>query len=66
MGILPDNPVSAVKLTLKRTVKPEIDIFTKQEAAAMLEALEDEPLQFQVLIQLVTEQNKTKTGTCAL
>lgn len=52
LGILPDNPASAVKLTLKKPVKPEIDIFTKQEAAAMLEALESEPLQFQVLIQL--------------
>ena len=52
LGILPDNPASAVKLTLKKSVKPEIDIFTKQEAAAMLEALEGEPLQFQVLIQL--------------
>ena len=52
LGILPENPASAEKLTLKKPVKPEIDIFTKQEAAAMLEALEQEPLQFQVLIQL--------------
>lgn len=52
LGILADNPASAAKLTLQKPVKPEIDIFTKQEAAAMLEALEGEPLQFQVLIQL--------------
>lgn len=52
LGILPENPASAEKLTLKKPVKPEIDIFTKQEAAAILEALEQEPLQFQVLIQL--------------
>lgn len=52
LGILSENPASAVKLTLKKPVKPEIDIFTKQEAAEMLAALENEPLQFQVLIQL--------------
>lgn len=52
LGILSENPASAAKLTLKKPTKPEIDIFTKQEAALMLAALADEPLQFQVLIQL--------------
>lgn len=52
LGIISDNPASAVKLTLKKTVKPEIDIFNKQEATEMLLALKDEPLQFQVFIQL--------------
>ena len=52
LGIISDNPASAVKLTLKKTVKPEIDIFNKQEATEMLSALKDEPLQFQVFIQL--------------
>ncbi|MBO6140167.1 MAG: site-specific integrase, partial [Ruminococcus sp.] len=31
---------------------PKVEIFTKQEAAQMLEYLEDEPLQFKVLVQL--------------
>ncbi|MBQ8824150.1 MAG: tyrosine-type recombinase/integrase family protein, partial [Ruminococcus sp.] len=52
LGIISDNPASAVKLTLKKTIKPEIDIFNKQEATEMLSALKDEPLQFQVFIQL--------------
>lgn len=52
LGIISDNPASAVKLTLKKTIKPEIDIFNKQEATEMLLALKDEPLQFQVFIQL--------------
>lgn len=52
LGMIIENPASAQKLTMKKPVKPEIDIFTKQEAAEMLAALETEPLQFQVLIQL--------------
>lgn len=52
LGMIVENPASAQKLTMKKPVKPEIDIFTKQEAAEMLAALETEPLQFQVLIQL--------------
>lgn len=39
-------------LDIPKVTPPKIDIFTKQEAAEMLAALETEPLQFQVLIQL--------------
>ncbi len=50
--IITENPARAELLDIPKATAPKIDIFTKQEAAAMLEALEGEPLQFQVLIQL--------------
>ena len=50
--ILSENPARAERLDIPKATKPKIDIFSKQEAADMLEALEKEPLQFQVLIQL--------------
>ncbi len=46
------SPASAERLTLPKAQKPKIEIFSKQEAAKMLECLEKEPLQFQTLIQL--------------
>lgn len=52
MGLITDNPASSERLTLPKQVKPKIEIFTKQEAAAILEALENEPLQFRALIEL--------------
>lgn len=52
VGIINENPARAERLTLPKIVKPKIEIFSKQEAAAILEALEKEPIQFQVLIQL--------------
>ena len=50
--IISENPARAELLDIPKATAPKIDIFTKQEAAVMLEALEQEPLQFQVLIQL--------------
>lgn len=50
--ILSENPARAELLDIPKVTAPKIDIFTKQEAAEMLAALETEPLQFQVLIQL--------------
>jgi integrase len=52
LELISSNPASADKLTLQKVVAPKIEIFTKQEAAAMLECLESEELQIQVLIQL--------------
>ena len=51
-GLLNENPANAEHLTLPKVQVPKIDIFTKQEAAQMLAALENEDLQFQTLIQL--------------
>lgn len=52
LDIIPTNPANAEKLTLQKSVAPKIEIFSKQEAAQMLECLEQENLQFQVLVQL--------------
>lgn len=52
LGLITDSPAKVERLTLPKAQAPKIDIFTKQEAAQMLEALENEDLQFQTLIQL--------------
>lgn len=52
LGIIPDSPAKTEKLTLPKIVQPKVSIFTKQEAVKMLYALENEPLQYQVLLQL--------------
>lgn len=51
-GLLNENPANVEHLTLPKAQVPKVDIFTKQEAAQMLAALENEDLQFQTLIQL--------------
>lgn len=51
-GLLNESPANVEHLTLPKAQVPKIDIFTKQEAAQMLAALEKEDLQFQTLIQL--------------
>lgn len=50
--IIKENPARTELLDIPKATAPKIEIFTKQEAAEMLEALENEPLQFQVLVQL--------------
>ncbi|MBR3422812.1 MAG: tyrosine-type recombinase/integrase [Ruminococcus sp.] len=52
LDIIPTNPAKAEKLTLQKVVAPKIEIFSKQEAAQMLECLEQEDIQFQVIVQL--------------
>ena len=52
LDILTVNPAKAEKLTLPKKVAPKIEIFTKAEAAEMLNCLQTEPLQFQTFIQL--------------
>ena len=51
-GIIPDSPAEAKKLAMPKTVQPKIEIFNKGEVTKMLECLENEPLQYQVLLQL--------------
>ena len=52
LDIIATNPTSGAKLTLPKRVTPKIEIFTKAEAAEMLNCLQTEPLQFQTFIQL--------------
>lgn len=52
LDIIPANPADSKKLTLPKTVAPKVEIFSKQEAAEMLECLEREEIQYQCLIQI--------------
>lgn len=52
LGYINTNPADSKRLTLPKKVKPEIQIFTKQEAAQIVSLLHNEPLQFQTFVQL--------------
>lgn len=52
LGYITTNPAEAKRLTLPKAPRPEIEIFTRQQAAYILQCLKDEDLQFQALIQL--------------
>ncbi|MCM1330604.1 MAG: site-specific integrase [Ruminococcus sp.] len=52
LGYIANNPADTRRLTLPKHIQPEIQIFTKQEAAYILNCLKAEPLQFQTLVQL--------------
>ena len=52
LGLISQNPANAERLTMPKQIAPKVEIFTRQEAVDMLEALEDEPLQYMVIIYL--------------
>lgn len=52
LGLIQTNPANAERLTMPKVVTPKVEIFTKQEAVEMLSCLEDEPLQYKVVIYL--------------
>lgn len=52
LGLIQSNPANADRLTMPKTITPKVEIFTKQEAAEMLSCLENEPLQYQTIVQL--------------
>lgn len=52
LGYIHSNPADSKRLTLPKRVKPEIQIFTKQEAAQIVSLLHNEPLQLQTFVQL--------------
>ena len=52
LGLTDINPTDTARLDLPAIEEPEVEIFTKEEAAHMLSCLDSEPLMFQVLIQL--------------
>lgn len=52
LQLIPQSPAQASKLIIPKATKPQIEIFSKQEAAKMLECLDNEPLQYRVLIQI--------------
>lgn len=66
LGLISQNPADSKRLTLPKVTTPKIEIFSRQAAAKMLECLEDEPLQFQVLIQLAIMSGCRCGELCAL
>lgn len=66
LGLISQNPADSKRLTLPKVPTHKIEIFSKQAAATMLECLEDEPLQFQVLIQLAIMSGCRAGELCAL
>ena len=66
LGLINQNPADSKRLTLPKVTAPKIEIFSKQQAAKMLECLEGEPLQFQVLIQLAIMSGCRCGELCAL
>ena len=52
LGMIQNNPANAERLSMPPVLSPKVEIFTKQEAAEMLERLEEEPLQFRTIVQL--------------
>lgn len=52
LGLIQTNPANAERLTMPKQIAPQVEIFTRQEAVEMLETLEDEPLQYKVIIYL--------------
>lgn len=52
LGYIANNPADAKRLSLPKMPRPEIEIFTRQQASYILQCLKDESLQFQTLIQL--------------
>ena len=52
LGLIQSNPADAERLTMPKVITPKVEIFTKQEAVEMLSCLEEEPLQYRVIIYL--------------
>lgn len=52
LGLIQMNPANADRLTMPKMITPKVEIFTKREAAEMLSCLENEPLQYQTIVQL--------------
>lgn len=52
LGLIQTNPANADRLTMPKPITPQVEIFTRAEAQEMLSCLDDEPLQYKVLIYL--------------
>lgn len=66
LELIATNPADAKKLTLPKTPAPKTEIFSRQDAALMLKALESEPLQYQTFIQLAIVTGCRSGELCAL
>ena len=52
LGLIGTNPAERDRITLPKLDEEQTEIFTEQELDEMLEALEDEPMMFRLLIHL--------------
>lgn len=52
LGLIQTNPANAERLTMPKTITPKVEIFSRGEAVEMLSCLEDEPLQYKVVVYL--------------
>ena len=52
LGLIQTNPANAERLTMPKQIAPQVEIFTRQEAVEMLSCLEDEQLQYKVIVYL--------------
>lgn len=52
LDLIEFNPTDTKRLDIPVEVMPDVEVFSKDEAAEMLTCLKDEPLMFQVLIHL--------------
>ena len=59
------NPTMSAKLTLPPVEEPEVAVFTEEEAAHMLTALETEPLMWQLMINLAVVTGARRGELCA-
>ena len=52
LELIDRNPTDTARLNMPVIDEPEVEIFTKEEAAHMLSCLDSEPLMFQVLVNM--------------
>ena len=52
LGLIGTNPADSDRITLPKIAEQTTEIFTQEETAVLLDKLEDEPLQFKLLIHL--------------
>ena len=66
LGYIASNPTVSSRLNLPPIDEPEVEVFSERECAAMLSALEEEPLMWQLLINLAVVTGARRGELCAL
>ena len=56
LGLIGTNPADSDRITLPKIAEQTTEIFTQEETAVLLDKLEDEPLQFKLLIHLALNE----------
>lgn len=66
LGYIAQNPSDAARLTLPGIAERETEVFSEAETAVLLSALEHEPLQWQLLVNLAIVTGARRGELCAL